>query len=349
MRDAPTTPGADEPSRLGTALRAMGRRSLPVVQLLGRRITRTKSPFQVTFSLTNRCNFRCDYCHIPLQTRPELTTGEWRAAIDEFAAAGMGRASFMGGEPLLRSDVPELIEHTLRLGVHTSINTNAWLIPRYIDAVSRLDLVCITLDGPPEVHDAQRHPGSYARVMDSLELLRARGTKTVTMTVLTDASIDTVDHVLEVAKRFGIQAFFQLEHAAGMDVSLPIAPKVTSARIARMTEKLAQRKREGWPVGNSFAVLETQRTKRYLGGCDDCYAGTYFAYVLSDGTVSHCIFTQSQVPQGNGKDRGFLRAFQELHAPEGPGCSCVPSHEVNRMLDFDPSVLKNAVGTALGR
>lgn len=349
MGEAPSLPRADEPKGFGASLRAMGRRSLPVMQLLGRRITRRKSPFQVTFSLTNRCNFRCDYCHIPLQTRPEMSTAEWRAAIDEFADAGMGRASFMGGEPLLRKDVPELIEHVKRRGVHASINTNAWLVPQYIDAVSRLDLVCITLDGPPEVHDAQRHSGSYARVIDSLELLRARGTKTVTMTVLTERSIDTVDHVLEIAKRFEIQAFFQLEHDAGMDVSLPIAPTVTSARVARMTEKLAARKREGWPVGNSFAILETQREQRYLGGCDACYAGTYFAYVLSDGTVSHCLFTQGQVPQGNGRDRGFLRAFQELYAPEGPGCSCVPSHEVNRMLDFDPRVLSNALGTVLAR
>jgi MoaA/NifB/PqqE/SkfB family radical SAM enzyme len=342
-------PAPDASGGLGATILTMGRRSLPVVQLLGRRITRRKSPFQVTFSLTNRCNFRCAYCHIPLQERAEMTTDEWRAAIDEFADAGMGRASFMGGEPLLRKDVPALIDHVKRRGVHASINTNGWLVPQYIDALARLDLVCLTLDGPPAIHDAQRHPGSHARVLDALELLRARGTKTVTMTVLTATSIDTVDHVLEIARRFGVQAFFQLEHDAAMDVSLPIAPGVTRARIAALTDKLAARKREGWPVGNSFALLETQEKQRVLGGCDDCHAGTYFAYVFSDGTVSHCIFTPSQVPAGNGRARGFLRAFHELAAPEGQGCSCVPSHEVNRMLDFDPRALRNALDTALTR
>jgi len=342
-------PAPDASGGLGASILTMGRRSLPVVQLIGRRITRRKSPFQVTFSLTNRCNFRCAYCHIPLQERDEMTTDEWRAAIDEFADAGMGRASFMGGEPLLRKDVPALIDHVKRRGVHASINTNGWLVPQYIDALARLDLVCITLDGPPEVHDRQRHAGSHARVLDALELLRSRGTKTVTMTVLTATSIDTVDHVLEVARRFGVQAFFQLEHDAGMDVSLPIAPQVTRSRITALTDKLAARKREGWPVGNSFAILETQEKQRVLGGCDDCHAGTYFAYVFSDGTVSHCIFTQGQVPAGNGRARGFMNAFLELAAPEGPGCSCVPSHEVNRMLDFDPRALRNALDTALMR
>jgi MoaA/NifB/PqqE/SkfB family radical SAM enzyme len=347
MREAHPESGAA--SGLGAALRTVGRRSLPVVKLLGRRITRRKSPFQVTFSLTNRCNFRCAYCHIPLQHRAEMTTGEWRAAIDEFADAGMGRASFMGGEPLLRKDLPELIDHVKRRGVHASINTNGWLVPQYIDALARLDLVCITLDGPAEVHDEQRHEGSHARVMDALELLRSRGTKTVTMTVLTATSIDTVDHVLDVARRFGTQAFFQLEHDAGMDVSLPIAPEVSRESIARLADQLLARKREGFPVGNSVAILEAQRERRVLGGCDECYAGTYFAYVFSDGTVSHCLFTHGQVPTNNGRERGFLRAFHELAAPEGQGCSCVPSHEVNRMLDFDPRALRNALDTAIAR
>ena len=344
-REARSAP--EEGRGLGATIRTMGRRSLPIVKLLGRRITRTKSPFQVTFSLTNRCNFRCDYCHIPLQQRAEMTTAEWQAAIDEFADAGMGRASFMGGEPLLRKDLGELIAHVKRRGVHASINTNGWLVPQHIDALAPLDLVCITLDGPADVHDAQRHPGSHARVLEALALLRDRGTRTVTMTVLTSTSIDTVDHVLDVARRSGTQAFFQLEHDAGMDVSLPIAPAVSGDRIAALADRLLARKREGWPVGNSVAMLEAQRERRVLGGCDDCHAGTYFAYVFSDGTVSHCLFTAGQVESGNGRERGFVRAFQELAAPEGPGCSCVPSHEVNRMLDFDPRALRNALDIAI--
>ncbi|HMY21241.1 MAG TPA: hypothetical protein PKA58_33195, partial [Polyangium sp.] len=59
------------------------------------------------------------------------------------------------------------------------------------------------------------------------------------------------------------------------------------------------------------------------------------------------LFTQTQVPRGNGLDRGFLRAFHELAEPTGPGCSCVPTHEVNHVLDFDPSVLFDALDLAL--
>jgi MoaA/NifB/PqqE/SkfB family radical SAM enzyme len=204
-------------------MRGFARRALPVLQLGARRMLGRKSPFQVTLSLTNRCNFRCDYCHIPMQRIDEMPTARWLAAIDALRAAGMGRASIIGGEPLLREDAPEILRHLKRAGVHVSMNTNGWFVPERIAELDGLDLACITLDGPEAVHDRQRRDGSYARVLRAIECLRARGVGVVTMTVVTAAGIDHVDHVLDVARAHGIPAYFQLEHDARMDVHLPIA------------------------------------------------------------------------------------------------------------------------------
>ncbi len=334
-------------SKTITGVTALLRRALPVVKLGARRIAKQKSPFQMTLSLTNRCNFRCSYCHIPLEHRDEMSTGEWKQAIDELAAGGMGRASLMGGEPMLRKDVGEIAAHLRARGVHTSINTNAWFIPSRIDEIASVDLVCITLDGPESVHDAQRHPGSYARVLEAMDVLRARGIPMVTMTVVTPSARETVDHVLDVARRYGFLAFFQIEHEAGFDVALPIAKGLSDTAIRALAERLLDRKRRGEPVGNSVAALEAQRDRRVLVACSDCHAGTYYGYVLSDGTVAPCLFTQGQAPRKNGLQKGFLRAFNELDPPVGAGCSCVPTHEVNRMLDLDPGVIFDAMAIAL--
>jgi MoaA/NifB/PqqE/SkfB family radical SAM enzyme len=325
----------------------LARRALPVARLGARRITGQKSPFQMTLSLTNRCNFRCEYCNIPLQHRDEMSTSEWIAAIDDLAAAGMGRASLMGGEPLLRRDAGEIVHHLKRRGVHASMNTNGWLVPARLDEVAALDLVCVTLDGPPRVHDRQRHPGSYARAIEAIEALRGRGVAVVTMSVITPEGADRLDHVLDVARSHGIKAFFQIEHQADFDVALPVAPRLSDARVRALAELLIALKDQGQPVGNSRAILEAQRSRRYLGACADCHAGRYYGYVLSDGTVAPCLFTQGQVPRGNGRERGFSRAFAELSAPVGPGCSCVPTHEVNAILDFDAGVLFDALRLAL--
>ncbi len=330
-------------------MRGLARRALPVLQLGARRLLGRKSPFQVTLSLTNRCNFRCDYCHIPMQRIDEMTAAQWLSAIDALRAAGMGRASIIGGEPLLREDAPEIVRHLKRSGVHVSMNTNGWFIADRIGELDGLDLACITLDGPEAVHDRQRREGSYARVLRAIECLRARNVAVVTMTVVTAGDIDHVDHVLDVARAHGIPAYFQLEHDARMDVRLPIASAISQERVADFARGLLARKRAGAPVGNSEASLMAQAERRRLLSCDECWAGTYHTYVFSDGTVSHCLLTRSQVPVANGLTAGFVEAFEALGAPEGPGCSCVPSFEVNRALDLDPRAFLGALAVASRR
>lgn len=304
----------------------------------------------MTFSLTNRCNFRCDYCHIPLQKRDEMTTDEWKSAMDDFWRGGMGRASLIGGEPLLRRDAGELIQHLKSRGVHTAMNTNGWLIRDRIEEVAQLDLVCLTLDGPREVHDAQRNQGSYDRVIDAIELLRARGIPVVTMTVVTPRGAENMEHVLDVARSYGFKAFFQLEHDASVDVYAPVAKTMTDRRIAELSERLLAAKERGLPVGNSRTVLEMQRRdgRRIGGDCEHCYAGRYFGYVMCDGTVAPCLLTQWQQERGNGRKHGFVEAFRNMSAPEGPGCACVPIHEVNNILALDVAVLFDALEMTVG-
>jgi len=328
-------------------LRKAVRYATPVVKLGMRRLVGAKSPFQMTLSLTNHCNFLCDYCEIPLQVRGEMSTAEWCAAIDDLQAAGMGRAAIMGGEPLIRKDVGEIIRHLKRRGVHASLNTNGWLVADRIEDLAVLDLACVSLDGPPSVQDAQRHPDSYGRVIHAIEVLRQRQVPTVTMTVVTPAGIEHIDHVLDVASFHGVRAYFHLEHDKEVDKVSAVSAGLSQARIAELARHLRDLKKRGRPVGNSYESLKSHESRRCLTTCEECFGGTYFGYIFSDGTLSHCIFTQSHVERGNGRKHGFARAFQDLAAPQGPGCSCLPYHEVNRMLSFDVRVLFGALDVAL--
>ncbi|MBK7859928.1 MAG: radical SAM protein [Archangiaceae bacterium] len=325
------------------------RHSVPAVKLGLRRVLGKKSPFQMTLSLTNRCNFKCEYCDIPLQKRDEMSVEEWCGAIDELRAGGMGRVSLIGGEPLIFDGVDRIIGHLKERGIHTAMNSNGWLVPAMLETVRQLDLICLTLDGPAQVHDAQRRKGSYEKVLEAIDAAKSVGLPLVTMTVLTPRGVENLEHVLQVAERHGFQAFFQLEHDKGCDVQAPIAPRLSDGTIAAVAQRLLDYKAAGRPVGNSVAVLEQQlRQGRYLGTCADCHAGMYYGYVLSDGTVAPCLLTQWQQRKSNGRTDGFLNAFNALGAPVGPGCSCVPTHEVNRVLDLNPKAIWHAVGVMLG-
>jgi len=64
-------------------------------------------------SLTQRCNLKCVYCHregqIPSSTLPEMTTDEVLRIARMAVSLGMARIKLTGGEPLLRSDIVDVV------------------------------------------------------------------------------------------------------------------------------------------------------------------------------------------------------------------------------------------------
>lgn len=319
----------------------------PFGRYLASRVTGGKIPLAVTLSLTNRCNFRCVYCHVPDLAHGEMDTEEWLHAIDELAAAGMIRASVMGGEPLLRRDCGEIIRHLKHRGVHASMNTNGWLVEDRIEDVAQLDVVCVSIDGPKEVHDTQRRKGSYDRVVKAIELSMSRGVQVVTMTVVTPRSRETIDVVLQMAKEMGFRAHFHLEHDADCDTNKPISPEIDDEGVAELARQLMRRKDEGFPVGPSRTFLEALARKgRRLHGCDTCYASRYFCHVMPDGLVVPCLLTHRTPGAVSGRELGYVEALQRLPQPTDAGCSCEPLQEMNMMLGGRPEVVLNAFGLA---
>ncbi len=320
---------------------------LKLAQFAWARATGRKFPAMVTLSLTDRCNFRCEYCKLPELDRDEMPTEDWLRAIDELADAGMMRVSLMGGEPLVYKDVGEIIDHLKARGVNVAMNTNGWFFPQRMEQVSKLDLACITLDGPKALNDAQRHKGSHDRVLEAIDLAKAAGVKVITMTVMTDARTDNIDYVLQVARDKGIRAFFQVEHDAEGDLTKPIGRRLTGNTIAVAARHLLKRKEEGWPVGPSRTFLRQLAGDGEVGArrfysCDDCYASRYFLSITPSGQVVPCPLTFRAKEPLDGRTLGFAKAFEMLAQPHDAGCGCNPTTELNYLLRFHPEVILNA-------
>jgi MoaA/NifB/PqqE/SkfB family radical SAM enzyme len=336
--------------RIGSLVRQAGpitRNAPNLARFAWARATGRKFPLMVTLSLTDKCNFRCHYCDLPHMNRKEMTTADWHRAIDELADAGMMRASIMGGEPLLSKDVGELIDHLKARGVNVAMNTNGWYFAQRIDVVAKLDLVCVTFDGPKAHNDAQRHQGAHDRVLEAIDLAKSRGVKVITMTVVTTANLDVIDYVLQVARDKDIRAFFQIEHPKDGDTNKTIAPQIDDDRsIAAIALHLLRRKEEGWPVGPSKTYLKQlaghdNQGARRLYSCEDCFASRYFLSVTPTGYVVPCPLTYHD-GQLNGREVGFAKAFEALGQPKDPGCSCNPTTELNYLLHFRPEAILNA-------
>src|ERR1700743_2157679 len=71
-------------------------------------------------SVTDRCNFRCQYCMpaegLPWLERAEILTFEEIARLVAlFARMGVGDVRLPGGEPLVRRDFPRLLAMLARI------------------------------------------------------------------------------------------------------------------------------------------------------------------------------------------------------------------------------------------
>jgi GTP 3',8-cyclase len=95
-------------------------------------------------SVTDRCNFRCQYCMpaegLPWLERTEILTFEEIARlVSLFAEMGVGDVRLTGGEPLVRRDFPALAGMIAAIdGVHDlSITTNGFLLIRDAEKLVR--------------------------------------------------------------------------------------------------------------------------------------------------------------------------------------------------------------------
>ncbi len=95
-------------------------------------------------SVTDRCNFRCQYCMpaegLPWLERAEILRFEEIARlVGIFTSIGVGDVRLTGGEPLVRRDFPKLVSMLRELdGLHElSVTTNGFLLGR--DAAALVD------------------------------------------------------------------------------------------------------------------------------------------------------------------------------------------------------------------
>lgn len=102
-------------------------------------------------SVTDRCNFRCTYCMpkevfgagYPFLRDPQLMSlTELTAIVRAFCHLGVEKVRLTGGEPLLRSDVPDLIRALKQeLGLKdVALTTNGWLLEKLAPALSAAGL-----------------------------------------------------------------------------------------------------------------------------------------------------------------------------------------------------------------
>ena len=110
------------------------------------------APICLTWELTYACNLACVHCLSSSGRRDprELTTAEAKAVLDELRRLQVFYINIGGGEPMIRKDFFELVDHAVDNGIGVKFSTNGTFLDaaaaRRLAAMDYLD-VQISLDG----------------------------------------------------------------------------------------------------------------------------------------------------------------------------------------------------------
>ncbi len=290
-------------------------------------------PFSASFVVSNRCNIRCSYCNFPLMNEPELTIEQVDELFNRLKKMGVMRLGLLGGEPLYRKDILEVIDLAKRKGFFISLNSNMLLYDKFSTKLDSVDYFFTSLDGPPERHIKNRGKQDYDKVLRAIKDIRGKGKPLTAICVVTDYETNDADYLIELAEKEKFSLHFQPE-CYDTEIVLRTADEQLNQSKARIFWKhVLKRKNEGAPLTSSTAYFEyiiTWEDYRQSSVNDiheKCAAGQGYLFVDATGTAYPCAYTKGKIPGINLLKKDWQKSFDK----KTPCTKCI----VGPMLEFN--------------
>jgi len=326
-------------------------------------------PVSVSLHVTRFCNITCTHCYAMLEQleQKDPTLGQMKKVVDELSAGGALSIRLLGGEPLLRNCLPELIEHIKGKSMFCEIVTNGILLRKRISewpALQKVDSFCVSLDGDKVSHDAIRGEGIYEVTMDGIFALMEAKMPLRLHGAFSHEAFDgnRKPHYSmgELSERYGIPFNIATYCPNPLKGASDEENRVSYVNGLSMYKDLLSMKKAGVPVSTTNRILEKgikwfEHTDRYIlygkesvipKGHKRCQAGIRNCFIDSDGSMYSCI------PHwGKGisvYENGVAAAYRYMKGQrEKAGCQIcynLSQWEYSNFFTFsDPSIIFNTV------
>ena len=292
-------------------------------------------PRELYIESTSRCNETCDQCprtHLGREPDRDITFAEVRRIVDQFPA--LDRVVLHGlGEPLMNSELPQIVAYLHERGAYTLFNTNALLLneARGRALISAgLDELRISMDGAT--------PATYARVrgvnqkalphitrnlagFESLKRrLGAQRPRTSLWFTAMRENIEELPQLVDIAANTGIPEVY-VQRFIYFGKGLASEEQTLFHRTQeRELELLAEAEKRCTERGIRFTATGASTPAVYLGrrgeqqsnperpwaGCHRPYA---LAYITAHGNVYSCCFAPFH--PGPWQERLLGNAFEQ--------------------------------------
>jgi len=289
-------------------------------------------PVAAHLDVTYRCNERCVHCYLDHDDHGEMTAGEIKDVLGQLAEAGVFFLTLSGGEPFMRRDFFEILEHARRLLFNVKVKTNAVMIGKAEAERLRalaIDSIQISVySHRPAVHDAiTKLPHSFERTIRAVEFLRDQGLRVSMANVLMTPNLSDHEGVQKLAAELGVHYTLDPTITPMMDGS-------TSVLALRAPgEELREIFRNPALVPNQEELCAPPKPSQQDLDGYSCSAGHSFCYISPYGDVYPCV--QFPLPSGNVRRQKFLdiwdfspqlkevRSIQAKHLTVCSSCSHV--------------------------
>jgi len=290
-------------------------------------------PFNLTISVTGRCNSKCKTCNMWKEKPKDLSPKDWKAMLGS-VGSGVQWVTVTGGEPFLRKDLRKLlvcISESLKPKIIT-IPTNGILTKKILmdviyfkEKFSGHLIVNVSIDGDEKEHDCIRGVKCYKEAVKTVRQLKEMGVTTGMHTVISKYNSEHFTEILDLAEEIKPDSFIcqvAEERAELKTVGVDLTPKDYS----EIMDMLLTRK-----VMEQGISKTTQRLRRryYKLTRDNitlpCFAGIASAHVNYNGDVWACCVKCQKM--GNLLDLDFKTIWKGARAKKirteiKEGCSC---------------------------
>ena len=172
------------------------------------------APIRMDLALTFQCQNNCIHCYAggPHKTS-ELTAQQWMEVIKKLGQIGVFIATFTGGEPTLREELPELLKCAQETGIVTGLITNGRKLQdkKYVNSLENagLDFIQITLESHKAVvHDKITSvKGSWRETVAGIKNAVETEIYVTTNTTLNKYNAADFLDTMDFLKKLGVVAF----------------------------------------------------------------------------------------------------------------------------------------------
>jgi len=166
---------------------------------------------EIGVELTNRCNLKCFHCLRNREAgRADLSLAILEKLLIQAHAYRVKHIGFTGGEPTLHPGFEEIIDLTVSHDYTYHVVTNGWNFEEVFPLLMKhnrrrlLRGMSFSLDGASEdIHDRQRAPGSYRRLMKAISICHARGIEFSLQMSINRANRDEIEGLALLGGKLG--------------------------------------------------------------------------------------------------------------------------------------------------